>query len=70
MSWWRRKPNNKEGIAAAEGALEREKKAGEDAEAKRPTVNELSDDLAGHRRANNFSQLIEDAMHFRRGSGE
>lgn len=70
MSWWRRKPKNDEGIAAAEGALEREKKAGEDAEAKRSAVNELADKLAEHRRANNFSQLIEDAMHFRRGSSE
>jgi len=69
VSWWRRdKCKNKEGIAAAEGALQREKKASEDAEAKRPAVNDLADELAKHRRENNFSRLIEDAMHLRKGS--
>src|SRR5215207_7767851 len=64
--WWRRKCKNTQGIEDAEAALEREKKAGQEIQAKRPGANELADDLERHYRENNFSRLIEDAMHPRR----
>jgi hypothetical protein len=70
VSWWwtRRKCKNTEGIAAAEHALEREKQAGADAEAKRQTAEEVASETARHRRENNFSRLIEEAMHQQRRS--
>ena len=76
MRWrWWRKCENTEGLKDAEEALEREKQAGREAADKASTVqklaeeaSELSADLVKHYRENNFSRLIEEAMHLRRGS--
>ena len=67
MRWpWSRKHADMIDLDESKRALEAARRERTRVEAQQPQVDKLNRDLAKHARENNFSRLVEEAMHQRR----